>query len=586
MNEPLIAGIKKWIKETKMIGKKVFISSTCFDLKDLRAELAKALKEWGYMPIWNESPNFPKKHGLHSHDTCIDAVKECDIYLLIIDKRYGGTYAGNKYPKQDISITWYETKIALQENKEIHTFVRDEAWNERPTYKKNLGEGIKIKPHHVDNPKVFKFIDFLVHQPRDNWIDTFKDSVDLKDKLRIMLTASIERKTLRPPYSFNITYPEPNFVGRQEILDTITKWYRNSDVHIGALIGWGGEGKSAIVRKWYDNLEDYSIKPEGIFWWGFYHNPYLERFLDSLLDYFAAGRIDLKEIKSNWAKVDKIKEFVVEGDYLIILDGLEGMQKGEEYGEKFGCMTHREIMEILISLSDSKAKGLCLITTRYPLTDINKWGKKTFQKKEVENLSIEDARLLFEKIGVKGSQDDIDATIKEFNGHALSLTLLANYLVKDFKGDIERAKDIPPFHSDKEAGGKSHRMLLWYAKQLKEEQLAFMKIFSLFRREVNENDFEGVFRSEMETSINKPLRDTNLFSFKRMIDNLCDRKLTTKRQDDTYTTHPLVKNYFESIFEEQDKKLCHKRIYQYLGENGLEKPEIPEIPEGMMIGII
>ena len=65
--------------------KKVFISSTCFDLKDLRAELAISLKEWGYTPIWNESPDFPKKPGLHSHDQCLDVVENCDIYLLIID---------------------------------------------------------------------------------------------------------------------------------------------------------------------------------------------------------------------------------------------------------------------------------------------------------------------------------------------------------------------------------------------------------------------------------------------------------------------------------------------------------------------
>jgi len=170
-----------------MIGKKIFISSTYFNLKDLRAEIAKALKEWGYTPIWNESPDFPTKPGLHSHDICLDVVKECDIYLLIIDKRYGGTYAGNKYPKEDISITWYETKIALQEHKEIHIFVRDEVWNERPTYKKNLEEGIIITPHHVDTPKVFEFIDFIIHQPRDNWINTFKNSVELKEKLKVIL---------------------------------------------------------------------------------------------------------------------------------------------------------------------------------------------------------------------------------------------------------------------------------------------------------------------------------------------------------------------------------------------------------------
>jgi tetratricopeptide (TPR) repeat protein len=68
----------------------------------------------------------------------------------------------------------------------------------------------------------------------------------------------------------------------------------------------------------------------------------------------------------------------------------------------------------------------------------------------------------------------------------------------------------------------------------------------------------------------------SLFSFKRMVDNLCDRRLITKGQDDTYTTHPLIKNYFESIFEGEDKKLCHKKIYQYIGTYAPERPETLE----------
>jgi len=39
------------------------------------------------------------------------------------------------------------------------------------------------------------------------------------------------------------------------MLETITDWYTNPEVRIGALIGWGGVGKSALVRKWYDELE-------------------------------------------------------------------------------------------------------------------------------------------------------------------------------------------------------------------------------------------------------------------------------------------------------------------------------------------
>jgi tetratricopeptide (TPR) repeat protein len=44
----------------------------------------------------------------------------------------------------------------------------------------------------------------------------------------------------------------------------------------------------------------------------------------------------------------------------------------------------------------------------------------------------------------------------------------------------------------------------------------------------------------------------------------------------TYTTHPLIKGYFESDFDETNKKLCHKRIYQYFGEYAPEQPETLE----------
>jgi tetratricopeptide (TPR) repeat protein len=335
-------------------------------------------------------------------------------------------------------------------------------------------------------------------------------------------------------------------------------------------------GKSALVRKWYDNLEANKIKPDGIFWWGFYRNANLELFLNALLRYVSGGQIEPGEIKGTWAKVDRIKGYLGRGAYLIILDGLEEMQKGQTSGEEFGCMEHRECTDMLRFLADTKGNGLCLITTRYPLKDIKNYEGAVYQKEEVERLSKEDGRNLFEKIGVKGSQKEIDSVIEEYKGHALSLTLLAGYLSKDFGGDITKAKEIPPFHSDKEAGGKAHRILLWYAKQLNEEQRAFMKMFSLFRRSVREEDFEGVFRAQMETEMNQALRKMSEFAFKRMVDNLVDRRLISKDKDGTYATHPLIKNYFESIFEEEDKKLCHKRIYQYIGEYAPQRPETLE----------
>jgi len=408
---------------------------------------------------------------------------------------------------------------------------------------------------------------------KENWIDLCRNQgMSIEERLKKAPGISISLK----PSLHNQTPLEPNFVGRKEMLEDITNWYKDPNVRIGALIGWGGVGKSALVRKWYDALCENNVQPDGIFWWGFYRNISLDSFLDSLLEYLAQGRSDLSEIKGTWQKVDKIKDYLQEGEYLIILDGFEQMQKGEEGGEEFGCMAHRECTDLLRFLADTKGKGLCLITTRYSLTDLRNYAGATYQNIEIERLELEDARELFKKVGVIGDQIEIDKVIEEYGGHALSLTLLSGYLVQDFGGDIKKAKMIPSFYSDKEAGGKAHRILLWYAKQLNEEQQTFMKLFSLFRTAVREREFEGVFRTKTKNKMNKALIAMSEFSFKRMVDNLCDRRLIQKDADNTYSTHPLIKGYFESTFNEKDKKLCHKRIYQFIGTYAPEHPETLE----------
>ncbi|MEW6619921.1 MAG: hypothetical protein AB1422_11400 [bacterium] len=91
-----------------------------------------------------------------------------------------------------------------------------------------------------------------------------------------------------------------------------------------------------------------------------------------------------------------------------------------------------------------------------------------------------------------------------------------------------------------------------------------MKIFSLFRGAVSEREFREVFQTRVD------------FHFQRMVDNLCQRRLITKGSDNTYTTHPLIKGYFESIFDKKEKKLTHKAIYEYFGKIAKDKPETLE----------
>ena len=397
----------------------------------------------------------------------------------------------------------------------------------------------------------------------------------------IIIQQPSKKEKLTFPFPPSLHYqipPEPNFVGRKGMLETITDWYNNPEVRIGALIGWGGVGKSAIVRKWYDTLDSNAIKPDGIFWWGFYRNAYLEQFLNALLRYVSQGQIEPETIKSTWEKTDRIKEYIHQGTYLIILDGLEQMQKSAS-GDEFGKMIHRECTELLHYLADvPEADGLCLITTRYPLKDLNGWLESSYKNLSLIDLSIPDSLLMLRGRGVKGSEEEMTEVINRYKGHALSLMSLAGYLNRYYDGEIKQAPDVKFVLSDKERFKDVNKLLRKYAEKMSASERIFLQIFSLFRNEVTENDFTIVFRHKVKgTEFNNVLVKMHELDFKDMINGLVDwRLISYDKTKKTCTTHPLIKGYFESTFDEKIKNLCHKHIYQYFGLYALEWPETLE----------
>lgn len=175
-------------------GKKVFISSTAYDLIDLRAEVVEALTQWGFITINHESPNFPVPQGIGSHDICLEAVKHCDIFLLIIDKRYGSFYKGdyNEYKsKKNWSITRCEADFAFRLNKGHYTFVRTPIFYERTSYSNHIkekGNSEHFVPTHAAKIEVLEFLDDihkrLLADRKDNWITSFSHSVELKHILK------------------------------------------------------------------------------------------------------------------------------------------------------------------------------------------------------------------------------------------------------------------------------------------------------------------------------------------------------------------------------------------------------------------
>jgi hypothetical protein len=201
---------------------KIFLCSTSFDLEDLRA---LAVDRFGrrHEFIHFEDAAFASRRGLHSHDQCIEAVKQADVIVCIIDKRYGGKYAGTRatdfpdvsfevkgaplqVPTADLSITWCELITAYKAEKYVITFARKRTWDEKATRRKNQGV-TDFKPAHVDNVRVFDLLDWITKRPKDNWIIPFDNAVDFLKKLEkwldvadasMVLPAAPEARTHKP----------------------------------------------------------------------------------------------------------------------------------------------------------------------------------------------------------------------------------------------------------------------------------------------------------------------------------------------------------------------------------------------------
>ena len=78
------------MKSSSGYGFPIFVSSTDYNLVDLRAELAHFLREGGYEPVLSSERGFPDQAPhLAPHESCLARMRNCFLMILVIDGRYG-----------------------------------------------------------------------------------------------------------------------------------------------------------------------------------------------------------------------------------------------------------------------------------------------------------------------------------------------------------------------------------------------------------------------------------------------------------------------------------------------------------------
>jgi hypothetical protein len=178
----------------------IFISSTDYNLKDLRAELARFLSELGYRPILSSSEGFPDNSpNLEPWESCIPVLEKSFVMILIVDGKYGYPLmwpnSGELFKEKNISPTHGEYLYAHKNYKRMLVFIRSEVMTYYQSYRqttKNMkGKNVeeieqvlsKTLPEYID----FKTLQF-VHEIKTTkpipWIKEFDDITTVKKEVQ------------------------------------------------------------------------------------------------------------------------------------------------------------------------------------------------------------------------------------------------------------------------------------------------------------------------------------------------------------------------------------------------------------------
>jgi tetratricopeptide (TPR) repeat protein len=360
------------------------------------------------------------------------------------------------------------------------------------------------------------------------------------------------------------------WAGRADLLRDLTADWADPARRVTGLIGFGGEGKSSLARRWVETLLAADLSPapfperggesaspfplreggqgvrspDAVFWWGFYERPSVDQFFEAALAFLSGGRIDPSKVPSASVRAQIIGAMLGAGRYLFVLDGLEVLQHQE--GDRYGLLKSADLRDLLTYFAAPGHPSFCLVTSRAPLLDLLDYPGYTHR--DVERLSPADGRALLLNLGVRGSAAALDRVVADWDGHAMTLSLLGGYLAERHGGDVAHLGELPPPTAAEPRYARVGRVLRRYDEHLTEAERAFLALFSAFRAPVDESAFAPVFLPFLPPSPSgrggggEGETAAELVSLAQRL--VAYRLLRRDPASNTYTAHPLVRAHY------------------------------------------
>jgi tetratricopeptide (TPR) repeat protein len=411
-----------------------------------------------------------------------------------------------------------------------------------------------------------------------NWVD-FRNGLDdghAYDELRAGIggyaPAHVAQPTgptraAPPPLGTMILHalpPAADFQDRPELQAVRAFWTNESPAGVLALVGIGGSGKTAVVCRFLQELPGSGVDregvpknaalpaPEGMFVWSFYDQPDIESFFAELYEFLTSERSDGWPARDLTSRVIRCMERSPYRRVLLVLDGLEVVQESRDSTASFGVLRDSSLRHLARRVAQGGLGFRMLITSRFPFPDLSGFQGQSYLPIDVDSLDPYSARKLLRARGVVGSDADLNALLRDFGNHALTLDHLGTLLHDFFRGNAQRARDLPALGT---AGGEAYaeyqahrlaRIFSFYEERLPSTERTVLETLCVFRIPVGLSILTRMFAARNEAR-DSALPRIDEVALHAVLGKLHSRRLIALAPDSddrTCCVHPSIRDYF------------------------------------------
>ncbi len=378
--------------------------------------------------------------------------------------------------------------------------------------------------------------------------------------------------------------------GREKELAALDAAWAKPSLNVYTLVAWGGAGKTSLVAEWVKSRFEANGWPgvERYFDWSFYsqgtgdqRQTSSDQFIQAALTFFGDPNPTLG---TQQVRGERLGHLIRQHRTLLVLDGIEPLQHPPTDRSGQGGRLKDAALQALLQTLVADNPGLCVVTTREHLKDIE--ARPTTEEQRLDKLTKEAAVALLRHLQTTGSDADMEKAYTSAGGHALTLQLLGRFIADAHGGDIRRYDQVDWGDAEEELreGRSAFKVMLAYEKWLaaggaeQQRELAILRLTGLFDRPMS-NGCLGALRAEPAIAgLTDALVGVKETKWNVAIKRLAEVDLVNVAAD-SLDAHPLVREYFAKQLKEtlpEAFKEAHSRLFDYLCKNTPPRPDTLE----------